>query len=505
MVDKNLILLSYYRNGESQRSISARLKISRKTVRRYIAEHEQMCSGEHSKALLEKGISSKPSYDISSRERVKLNAEIENLIDDCLLSNRQKAASGLGKQRMKKIDIYEFLKTKNHVICYTTVCNYIREQEIKESFIKQIYHPGHTCEFDWGEVKLYFMDKLQVLNLAVFTCGYSNYRWGKLFYRQDTLAFSQSHIDYFEHIGGIFKEMVYDNMRVAVRKFVGHTQKEPTTALLELSNYYKFGFRFCNARRGNEKGHVERSVEYIRRKAFSKTLAFTDISSANAHLFETVDMLNAQGQQLAENKSANEILTDEKAYLFGAPDPYKCFEMVYSKADKYATVIVYGNRYSVPDFLVGKLIHLRVFAEKIDMYFGNKFLFSHPRSYGAHTWSVDLNHYLTTFSRKPGALKGSMAFEQSGDKIKEIFVEYFSDDARGFIEVLQKFKDKTWGIEILENAITRLKQISPLDISKDKIMMVIDQQMAGEKKENTQGEIHKYSRELLNELAALCN
>ena len=33
--------------------------------------------------------------------------------------------------------------------------------------------------------------------------------------------------------------------------------------------YYQFGFRFCNVRKGNEKGHVERSVEYIRRKAFA--------------------------------------------------------------------------------------------------------------------------------------------------------------------------------------------------------------------------------------------
>jgi transposase len=482
MVDKNLILLSYYRNGESQRSISARLKISRKTVRRYIAEHENMRSSENAKELLEKGISSKPSYDISGRERLKLNTEIENLIGECLLANRQKAASGLGKQRMKKIDIYEFLKSKDHVIGYTTVCNYIREAEVKESFIKQIYHPGHTCEFDWGEVKLYFMGKLQVLNLAVFTSGYSNYRWSKLFYRQDTLAFSQSHIDFFEHIGGVFKEMVYDNMRVAVRKFVGHHQKEATTALLELSNYYKFGFRFCNARRGNEKGHVERSVEYIRRKAFSRTTSFEDITQANAHLCAAIEILNAQEQKLAENMTANELIIKEKVYLFQAPDPYISFEMMHSKADKYATVIVYGNRYSVPDFLA-----------------------THPRSYGAHTWNVDINHYLPTLMRKPGALKGSLAFDQSGDKIKDIFVEYFSDDARGFIELLQNFKDKNWGIETLEKAITRLKQISPLDISKDKIMIMIDKQMAGEKKENTQGEIHKCSKELLKELAELYN
>jgi len=54
--------------------------------------------------------------------------------------------------------------------------------------------------------------------------------------------------------------MVYDNMKVAVKRFVG-TEKEPIEGLLQLSIYYGFRYRFCNVRSGNEEGHVERSVE----------------------------------------------------------------------------------------------------------------------------------------------------------------------------------------------------------------------------------------------------
>ena len=505
MVDKNEILISYYRNAESKNSISHRLKISRKTVRKYIAEHEFLYGIDKVKDLLENGISSKPSYDVSTRSRQKLTPEIETKLQECLLQNRKKSNNGLHKQRMKKIDIYDLLKSEGYVIGYTTVCNYIRQQEHPESYIKQIYAPGHTCEFDWGEVKLYFAGKLQVLNLAVFTTGYSNYRWGKLFYRQDTLAFSQSHIDYFERINGVLKEIVYDNMRVAVRKFVGHSEKEATNGLLELSNYYKFGFRFCNVRRGNEKGHVERSVEYIRRKAFSKKDVFADISEANIHLDKILDELNELPQQLADNKTANEQFLKEKEYLYQTNIPYKCFETTNSKTDKYATVIVYGNRYSVPDFLVGKLINIRIFAEKIDTYYNNKYLSTHLRNYGAHTWTLDINHYLTTLFRKPGALKGSVVFNQSDDKIKTIYDLYFTDESRGFIELLQYCKNKNISIEILETAIDKLKQICPTDISKDKIIMVIEKSQASEKKENMNCEIYQQSQALLNELSAIYN
>jgi len=46
MVDKNRILISYYRDGKSKSSISQLLKISRKTVRKYIDEHEQLYGKE---------------------------------------------------------------------------------------------------------------------------------------------------------------------------------------------------------------------------------------------------------------------------------------------------------------------------------------------------------------------------------------------------------------------------------------------------------------------------
>jgi DNA-binding transcriptional regulator LsrR (DeoR family) len=56
MVDKNQILINYYRDGESKSSIARRLKISRKTVRRCIEEHEQIYGKTLSKDLLESGI-----------------------------------------------------------------------------------------------------------------------------------------------------------------------------------------------------------------------------------------------------------------------------------------------------------------------------------------------------------------------------------------------------------------------------------------------------------------
>ena len=47
--------------------------------------------------------------------------------------------------------------------------------------------------------------------------------------------------------------------------------------MIYLSNDYQFKIRLCEPRKGNEKGHVERSVEFIRRKAFASTYRFSSL------------------------------------------------------------------------------------------------------------------------------------------------------------------------------------------------------------------------------------
>src|SRR5680860_486200 len=263
MYTKQEIIIKSHREGKSQRTIAGELQISRKTVRKYLVDYESHLRGSlDEKASLTSYLSKPVVYQSGPRGKLRLTRELQTAIDKLLEENKHKLRHGLRKQVIKKIDILETLHGKGYQIGYTTVCNYIRVQEgkvsNKEAFIRQEYQPGTSCEFDWGEIKLTISGQLERLNLAVFTSAYSNYRYASIYQRQDTLAFLESHVSFFSHTGGIYHEMVYDNMRVAVAKFVGPHEKEPTQALLQLKGHYQFAHRFCNAYRGNEKGHVER-------------------------------------------------------------------------------------------------------------------------------------------------------------------------------------------------------------------------------------------------------
>ncbi len=68
----------------------------------------------------------------------------------------------------------------------------------------------------------FFIDGVKTkFYLAVFTFGHSNGRYAYLFRHQNTLAFMESHRNFFRDIHGVPAMMVYDNMRVAVKSFVG--------------------------------------------------------------------------------------------------------------------------------------------------------------------------------------------------------------------------------------------------------------------------------------------
>jgi transposase len=481
MYTKQEIIIRSYRSGQSQRQISRELSISRRTVKKYIEAYELRLSESSDTTKAHSAyLSTAPSYQITNRGKLRLTSEITDEIDQLLLQNQEKLSLGQRKQLMKKIDILEVLHAKGYEIGYTTVCNYITSKSKhvsdKEAYIRQVYAPGSVCEFDWGEVKLKIDGLLIRFNLAVFTSAYSNYRYAMLYHHQDSLSFMESHVSFFSHIGGVYHSMVYDNMRVAVARFVGKYEKEPTRALLDMRGHYQFTHRFCNAYRGNEKGHVERSVEYVRRKAFAYTSDFPDMDSAIANLQRALTKINNTRQQLT-GKTAQELFNQEKEALYRAPLPLKCCEVIQSRVDKYATISCRSNRYSVPDNLVGHFVDVKQFSKTIEIYAEDVRVALHQRNYGKQQWIINIEHYLGTFKRKPGALAGSVALAQAG-YLKELYHQHFDQTPRDFIELLHYCSNNQISNERLKESVVRLNNICTETIDTGQLIAVLGNKYA---------------------------
>lgn len=65
---------------------------------------------------------------------------------------------------------------------------------------------------DKGEVKI-------ITSLFCSTVGFNHLH-------QKQYVFMDSHVRFFDKMGGVFKEVVYDNMKNVVAKFIGRNEKE---------------------------------------------------------------------------------------------------------------------------------------------------------------------------------------------------------------------------------------------------------------------------------------
>ncbi len=482
MSTKQQIILGYYKDGKSHRQLAEELGINRRTVKRYLENHRM----KHDSEIPDSGIVSVPKYDTSKRQKVKLTEEVVGLIDEQLKLNAEKRRTGRSKLILRSTDIHLMVREQGHEISYTTVVNYVRlkKNQGREAFIRQEYLAGESAEFDWGEVRLNLKGKETRLMLAVFTCAYSNYRWARLYFRQDMCSFLHAHAEFFGHTCGVSTEVVYDNMRTAVAKFaVRAADKRPTDDLLRISVYYGFNYRFCNARSGNEKGHVERSVEVVRRKVFGRKSAFENLAEANEYLATVNHRNNAETTVKGKTKTILESFREEQSAMI--PSPAAAFDSGIPKqlkVSKYACIQVDNNFYSVPDHLVGNYLDVKVYPHEIKVYPADCQYFIHERRITKFEYYLKIEHYLPTLRRKPGALNRSVALRQSDEILKTIFQNHFKDTPKVFIELLlvlnlsgQPEKAKHTSVE-LKTAIEKCLKICPHEVPQvDKIKHFLSQ------------------------------
>jgi transposase len=508
MVDKQKIIQYWQVEKKSEVEISTALGISRNTVRRYLKSYfraleESRISGQ-GQPVLEEFLLTIPHYNSVNRGKRKLTPEIMQAIGDYLQENTLKRQQGKHKQVLKKIDIWELLQSSGQDIGYTVVCDYIRFKASgpHEAFIRQEYEPGENCEFDWCDIQLTIGGVERKLYLAVFTMCKSNYRYAMIFQRQDTLSFMESHIAFFDHLGGVPLRMNYDNMRVAIADFIGPHEKKPTVALLQLSTFYGFLFRFCNIYCGHEKGHVERSVEYVRRKAFARKDQFDTIPASQSYLEDTCIVLNSKNLT-GSTWAIDELMAQEREKLLPCPGRMECFILQQAKVDKYATFVLGTNHYSVPDNLVAQSVDVKLFANHLKVFHEGELLGTHSRSYETGQWIITLDHYLRTLERKPGALHGSAALKQAPWQVRDIYESVFRENARDFVELLQYCKTHEISHERLWKVYLQLLRICPGDISLDKLKVLLGNDPKGVGITYPDSDIARYAREQLIEIGQM--
>lgn len=461
LMDKHTVI-KLKQEGHSNREVAKLMSINRKTVARYWNDFQnkmnQLKDDNADTRLIQEEIAAAPKYDSSKRIRRKYTQEIDEYLD-CILNNEKSKDSLLGchKQKLTNAQIHKIIKDAGYDIGLACISNHIKikREKVKECFIKQQYEYGDRLEYDFGKVKLVINGEVNTFSLAVLSSPASNFRWAYLYKSQKNDVFMDSHVKFFEMVGGIYKEVVYDNMKNVVSKFIGRNEKELNVNLLIISNYYGFRVNVTNCFKGNEKGHVEGSVKFIRNTVFAEKYRFNSYEHAREYLESELIRLNETSGIQEEIKH---LLPKNPAFELG--------KVSEQKVNSYSFIQIDKNMYSVPDYLVGNTVTVRTYVDVVKVYANNCFVCEHKRKDGSSEISIDINHYLSSLAKKPGALGNSLALK-SIPKLKSIFDNHFSTDPKKFIDILLKNKDKSMEkvLEILSSYEKYSNGVMPFDQS----------------------------------------
>ncbi len=289
-----------------------------------------------------------PGYR-QKQPRAKPKIEAFLPIIDQILKADQKAPR---KQRHSAKRIFERLK-KEHG--FTGGCTIVKDavrvwrQSQKEVFLPLVHRPGEA-QVDYGFAQVRIRGHAAPIQVAIFvmTLPYSGVVFCQVFHRECTESFQEGHRRAFEFFGGVPWRISYDNSKVAVAKIVGSRDRKLTREFLRLQSHYLFAEHFCLVRRPNEKGHVERLVEYARSNFLVPVPVVDSLEELNHRLLHQcrVDLENQ-----SRGKSANKrlLLEEERSTFLALPKrPFEARRITQAAVSSQSLVRFDRNSYSVP-------------------------------------------------------------------------------------------------------------------------------------------------------------
>lgn len=450
--------------GRSNREIARITGHDRKTISKIWNEYqeltEEMKEPEADVKAIQAQMTEARKYDSSRRTKRKYTEALDLRLKEIVLEERKKnRLMGTGhKQKLTNKQIHKKVVDEGFDISAITVNIALAEirKKQKEVFIRQTYDLGDRLEYDFGEVQLDCGEGMKTYHMAVFSSPGASFRWLYLYTNQKKGVFMDSHVKFFEMMGGCHKEVVYDNMRNVVSKFIGINEKELNPDLMKMSMYYGFRINVTNCFRGNEKGHVENSVKVLRNQLFSERYRFTSLEDAREYAYSQLLKLNEPS-----------LIKEEKQCLLPYKPPLELATLSENTVNSSSMISVDTVFYSVPEYLVGKRVIVKKYHDEIRVYAANELVCKHKRIFGNGAMQVDIYHYLNTLLKKPGAIRNSVALK-SIPRLKAIFDTHYSKNPKRFIEVFLENKDLSIDeiIRLFEEKKRHKAEIHALDVVK---------------------------------------
>lgn len=271
----------------------------------------------------------------------------------------------------------------------------------KEVFFPQQHHPGQLCASDFTS-----MNELgttiggQAFEHVVyhFVLTYSNWETGTICFSESYESLSEGFQNALWQLGGVPQRHRTDRLSAAVHKECN--PEEFTSRYRELLRHYGLKAEKTQADHAHENGDIEQR-HYRFKKAVAQELQlrgsrdFASRKDYEAFLEKLFDQLNAGRKQ-----RLNEELKLLKRLPQRRLDDCKKEKV---KVGPSSTIRVRHNTYSVDSRLIGEWVEARTYAQRIEIWYGQRKVETLPKIKGENKHKIQYRHIIDWLVRKPGA------------------------------------------------------------------------------------------------------
>jgi transposase len=254
--------------------------------------------------------------------------------------------------------------------------------------------PGRQLQSDWGELIIDIAGVPTKVYFIVNQLGYS-----RRFHFWCTSSLDAEHtydglIRSFEYFGGLPQEVLVDNQKAAVLLH-HHDHLRFNERFLDLAAHYGFIPRACRPYRARTKGKDERMVGYIKQHFFVRYRSF----DSWAHLNQLAEQWLREEADQRLHGTVHEIVAErferERPTLAALPlQRYDTSYYEHRQVSWDSYIDVRGNRYSVPDTLVGRTLSIRIaLDESLRIFDGDELLVTYCLRPAQEGWVTLPEHH----------------------------------------------------------------------------------------------------------------
>ncbi len=354
------------------------------------------------------------------------------------------------KQRHTAMQMFRGLVEEGYTGGYDQVRRYVAKnrRSRRETFIPLVHDPGQRVEVDFGHIYVDFPNDRQQVPVLLLTWAYSYYAFVMALPTERTEAILHGMQAAFEFFGCVPREVWWDNPKTVATQILKGRRRKLHNRYAAFASHYNFEPLFCMPARGNEKPRVENRVKDLQRRWATPVPVAKDFDELNAYLLRCCeDDRNRVARGQSESIGCR-FERDRQAAIALPKHRFDACIHQEAKVDKYQTVALDRNRYSVPRRFAFTTVTVKGYIDSVEIVAQGVAVARHARSYGSGEQILDARHFLAVLGRKPACLDHCDVFR--GWKLPPIFDEVRRrleqrhgepSGARQYIRVLQLLAD----------------------------------------------------------------